>query len=323
MTSTPTNSRSKRRRTTATGSLASPGAACLSQLQYGIVGHAASFLSSPSRALFAIALTDGNGLPNEVITAIVGDHWDTLDFGEVEKDLAVKLSDDHIKAMLLCINALGRVRRLRLTNCINITGAGLEPLRGSAIMEQIDLSLIGDNESPVLYPEPSISCDHVLPILDSIIQEGGSTIKHLQFPYVWRKQRSVDSEFQAFVVRYNHMREDRHTIDCLKCRRNLPIHPFEWIDTGGGETYGAHAYTCFGCLKNYCYDCENEEKRCFLTFCSHCQRDYCINCCSRMERCQRCCEEYCTGCRALVECSRSDCDTSLFFSSGSDGGKSA
>jgi hypothetical protein len=36
-------------------------------------------------------------------------------------DLVVRLSDDHIKAILFCINFLGRVTRLRLTNCINIT----------------------------------------------------------------------------------------------------------------------------------------------------------------------------------------------------------
>jgi hypothetical protein len=36
-------------------------------------------------------------------------------------------------------------------------------------MEKIDLNLMCDHERPVLKPEPSTSCDHVLSILDSKI----------------------------------------------------------------------------------------------------------------------------------------------------------
>ena len=78
------------------------------------------------------------------------------------------------------------MKKIKLTNCTNITGIGLRPLHGSTIIEQIDLSLVGDGESPVLDPEPPISCEHVLPILDSIIQSEGCALKDVQYPSAWQ-----------------------------------------------------------------------------------------------------------------------------------------
>eukprot|EP00984_Skeletonema_dohrnii_P018372 scaffold8557_cov100-Skeletonema_dohrnii-CCMP3373.AAC.12 len=168
------------------------GIRCLTGLPSGILAHAASFLAVPSMALFAIALDDDSAAsPNERSAAIVGNQWDTLDFGEIEKELAVKLSDAHIEKVLLCIDAVNKVKRLKLTNCVNITGVGLEPLRGSLIIEQIDLSLVGEHQSPSISPEPQISCSHVLPILDSIIEREGCSLMHLQFPQVWREGPTI------------------------------------------------------------------------------------------------------------------------------------
>ena len=105
------------------------------------------------------------------------------------------------------IDAVNNIKKLRLTNCINITGVGLDPLWGSTIIEQIDLSLVGDHEEPTLteiwHPpikmdywcsredvvvpfDPPISCELVLPILDSIIERKGNLLKHLQLlqPYL-------------------------------------------------------------------------------------------------------------------------------------------
>eukprot|EP00985_Skeletonema_marinoi_P001863 scaffold758_cov116-Skeletonema_marinoi.AAC.4 len=140
----------KRRRISAAGD--SPQSIrCLTDLPSGILAHAASFLAEPSKALFAIAL-DGNSAvsPNERSAAIVGNQWSILDFGGIEKELAVKLNDDDIEKVLLCIDAVNRVKRLKLTNCVNITGVGLEPLRGSLIIEQIDLSLVGSTSALIL-----------------------------------------------------------------------------------------------------------------------------------------------------------------------------
>ena len=106
----------------------------ISDLPSGILAHAASFLVDPSRALFAIALDENSATtssPNERSSAIVGNQWDTLDFGEIEKKVAAKLSDTDIERVLQCIDAINQVKRLKLTNCTNITGTCLGPLRGS------------------------------------------------------------------------------------------------------------------------------------------------------------------------------------------------
>jgi hypothetical protein len=97
--------------------------------------HIASFLAVPSRALFAVALS----VTSEESLTIVGTQCEILDFGEIHKDLAAKLTDDDIRDILIRVNAVNRVKRLRLAGCINITGAGLEPLRGSSVIEQIVL----------------------------------------------------------------------------------------------------------------------------------------------------------------------------------------
>eukprot|EP00985_Skeletonema_marinoi_P008716 scaffold3973_cov73-Skeletonema_marinoi.AAC.1 len=162
----------------------------LSDLPPGTLAQVSSYLPSPSRALLAVALNHHR----DSSSAIVGNHqqWDVLDFGEIEKDLAAKISDDDIRGVLCSIDAVNNLKKLRLTNCINITGVGLDPLRGSTIIQQIDLSLVGDHESPMLDPEPLISSVEVVSILDSIIQRGEEcSLKHLVFPKVWRNERNT------------------------------------------------------------------------------------------------------------------------------------
>lgn len=39
-------------------------------------------------------------------SAIAGDQWDNLDFGDIEKQLASELSDEDISGVLRCIDAL-------------------------------------------------------------------------------------------------------------------------------------------------------------------------------------------------------------------------
>ncbi|KAK1734937.1 hypothetical protein QTG54_014397 [Skeletonema marinoi] len=167
---------------------------CLSDLPTGALTHVSSFLAAPSRALFAAAL---NSRDVDSSSAIAGDDWEYLDFGHIEKDLAAKLSDEDVRDVLLSIDAVNNLRSLWLTNCVNITGVGLDPLRGSRIIQQIDLSLVGDHESSKLDPEPTISCVEVVPILDSIIERGEEcSLEYLQLPKYWRKERNTESDFQ-------------------------------------------------------------------------------------------------------------------------------
>ena len=60
-----------------------------------------------------------------ISTAIVSaSKWDTLDFEDINKELANKLTDDDINAVLKSINAHDVLKKLKLCGCINITGKG-------------------------------------------------------------------------------------------------------------------------------------------------------------------------------------------------------
>ena len=276
----------------------------ITDLPSGILAHAASFLTDPSKALFAISLDKNSAvLPTERSSAIVGNQWDVLDFGGIEKGLAEKLSDSDIEKVLLCIDAVNNLKRLKLANCTNITGTCLEPLRGSLIIEQIDLSLVGEHQNPDLDPPPPISCDHVLPILDSIVANEGCSLMHLQFPSMWRKDPSIHSAFHAFIRRCNEMYMDQGEGSCLECNRRIPADRNEWIFDVPSiyQNYGLHTNTCYSCLKQYCYLCmlEGGEVKYMIKGCYKCKREYCKDC-VETSMCGGGCEDsYCRDCYEL------------------------
>ena len=279
----------------------------LIDLPSGILAHAASFLAAPSRALFAIALDENSVVtPNERSSAIVGNQWDTLDFGQIEKELAAKLSDDDISAILLCIDAVNKLKRLKLTNCVAITGTCLEPLRGSAVIEFVDLSLVDYHQNPDLDLVPPISCEHVLPILDSIIE----STQYFQFPAKWR--RSFNSEFSGFLTRLNRMWRDRGTPICLCCEDDLPCNNMDWFAMRGSwYPFGIQRNTCSLCLKHYCNDCmideDAEKTKSMIEYCDNCDRNYCMEC-STIDFCDRCEKTFCSTCRNMNVCGSETCD---------------
>ena len=125
----------------------------VTDLPIGFLVDVASYLPTPSRALFAVAMSAPSASwqndkvhrrLSAITKAIVSStQWQELDFEDIERDLSKKLSDDDIGAVLQCINAKQTVKRLKLAGCVNITGRGLDTLRGLTVLEQIDLSLVG------------------------------------------------------------------------------------------------------------------------------------------------------------------------------------
>ena len=270
--------------------------------------HIASFLVKPSRVLLALAIDAQDRLSSALTSAIVGDQWDTLDFGEIERKLAANLSDEHINAILVRIDAVNRVKKLKLTNCINITGAGLGPLSESSIIEQIDLSLVGDHEHYRSNFRPLISCrpqDHVLPILDSIFEREGCSLRNLRFPSVWW----TGGRFEQLLRRYSELLTN-HGVSCLKCNVNLPPENESWIDSSGNQKY-----TCYKCLKHYCRKCTRPDDiyvddPYMLGYCDNCEKRVCIDC-EQMQRCTRCEKSFCVGCKPFTKCSGDGCDDYL------------
>ncbi len=306
--------------------------------------HVASYLTTPSRALFTVALAlahvdsskknpgtlwrqyERHAVSIDTITALNGYNRDTLDFADVETDLASRLSDYDVHAVLIIIDAANRLKTLRLSHCTNITGSCLEPLRGSLVLEKIDLSLVGDNESPKIEMDPTahlpiMSFEHILPILDSIIHRNGNSLRHIQFPHISRAivlgKYPGSSEFRQFVTRYNEMWKKRGVIGCSKCHADINacgdtayMHSNRWM-----HIFGIQFNTCYGCTRHFCDDCsskvvvaDDEKGRIdtqMLAFCTHCQKYYCADC-KRMERCQVGigCDKYvCSDCDFLHKCS--------------------
>ena len=110
----------KRRRTTPTTTT--------EILPDAILVGVANYLSKPSRVLFALAVTKHSSSssssssdkgdfwqPTETSNAVIsGEQWDTLDFGDIEKDLAAKLTDDNIRDILACVDAANKLKVLKL-----------------------------------------------------------------------------------------------------------------------------------------------------------------------------------------------------------------
>ena len=150
----------------------------IKDLPDGILVGISSYLAKPSVALFAIAMATNSQEQTETSKAIISSaNWSVLDFGDVEKDLAAKLSDDHIDKVLKYFEVYSKLTVLKLAGCVNITGQGLVILGFSTLIQQIDMSLVGKHESPTIKSEPKISEDIVIPILDVIISRGGSSLK--------------------------------------------------------------------------------------------------------------------------------------------------
>lgn len=117
--------------------------------------------------------------------------WSELNFGEVEGSLAERLTDDDLVGTLACaIHAAGdsRLRVLKLAGCLNVSGDGLEPLRGSSSLEVLDLSLAGWRGDEFVKPDSSrLSQSEAVPIVESMVGADGSRLRWVCVPKEWHE----------------------------------------------------------------------------------------------------------------------------------------
>jgi len=281
----------------------------------GILKEVASFLAAPSKALFAVAIAPPVSPYDKILarcrpkvsrSPITSNDWHTLDFGDIEKELAAKLTDDDISKVLLHIDAAHKVKRLLLTNCVNITGGGLSSLLYSTSIEQIDMSLVKVHEMPELYPVPPLSYDQVLPILHSIISHERNSLKHVQFPHSWRHSETENPQLVEFLEEYNQMMGNRNTTFCNKCNKHMRMaYCMEFCDDD--PNFGIQDHTCSVCTNTYCYSCKADDNHFnSVRLCETCERFYCSKC-STMEECGSCASMYCVGCTSFNECASPSC----------------
>ena len=96
-----------------------------------------------------------------------------MDFGEIEESFTAKLTDDHVQDILICIDAINYLKVLKLINCINIQGHGLNPLRGSLVLECIESHIphLIDDDNP---PQLRLSPNAIISVLESIVESPGN-----------------------------------------------------------------------------------------------------------------------------------------------------
>ena len=269
--------------------------------------HIAGFVENSSRVLLAVALTASS-------THWRKSNWDIKppaaartiltekpmkNFGEISrvdfvgmdtKDLAAKLSDEDVGGVLACIGDIHTIKSVKITNCINILGYGLGPLRTSTSLEQLDLSLVGVRENINLDPEPQLSKTDVIPILDSILdsEECGlySDPFSIKFPKKWRVERSL--LLVRFLAKYNRLmntrgitcsgyttKEDGRSYGpCEDICQGTTERP--WISKSG-DTFGTFKFTCHDCGCSYCSD-ECAEGDIHKALCQRCETKYCSSC---------------------------------------------
>ena len=286
---------------------------CITDLPDNAIAHAASYLSKPSRAIFAVALTPQTTLDckpkldcckrpsaanasdmNHILTSSP-ELWETLDFADIDKSLAEKLNDKDIYDILTAIGACTNTKCLKITGCVNILGGGLNPLRGSTVLEQIDLSCVGQYETPYLDPAPSISQQEVVPILDSIVRADGTSLTHIQLPLKWRtKEEGRSTQLTELLQTYEDLVLSQFDGKCSKCRE-LDCHKWIHCDPNHGPYYGLQNHTCCKCLKSFCDECETENETPWLSYCETCQKDYCADC-NPSRKCDNCYGSHCKGC---------------------------
>ena len=169
--------------------------------------------------------------------------------------------------ILLAIDAVINDKSLKLTNyCIVISGAGLEPLRGSVELERIDLSLVGDHEHPTINPEPPISVSAVVTILDSITGTEGNSLFIYNFPKKWREERSnLLTQFADLIG----------SIVSWGCEQVCESSNVQWGEEGWERSlFGMNTITCYSMHESFCHSCEAIDG--FI----YCEKFYCEACIS-------------------------------------------
>ena len=300
----------------------------INDLPIGFLVEVSTYLSKPSRAVFAAAIcapssswkkeVDGEKLSDVSKAIIAASDWDILDFVDIEKSLAYKLKDDDLHAVLTSINAKQTLKKLKLTNCINIIGHGLEPLRQSNVLQLLDLSLVGKYESPnkLHYGEDShairnqqrdlMSPEVVLPVIESILASDRCALKYTVFPYMWHWCIGNESLFEEFARRYNE-RFENNRLSCANCSNSnvlstilRNVHP--WMDDH-------HQYNvCYDCLNPICRGCTDDIWDEKLKICNMCNKNFCSDC-VKIGECEQCGENVCRGCgKTCDQCEDIYCD---------------
>ena len=263
--------------------------------------------------------------------------WKELNFLDLDESLRMKLTNGDIAGVLTCLDAVNRLKTLRLPGCIKIRGDGLVPLCGSVVLNNVDLSIV-----PIeVNHTPLLSIDAVLPILESIVAMNQNSLHNVHIPKVWldsyneklhnfyfEKQLlpnvhlgngtellSLDEKRRRYLLEYPDAGKNmwRKKIECWECFTD-----FNHTDGVLNITCESDIpiEVCLECGAKYCKanpntsfysDCSEYE----FNTCDICEKKKCRACPNEIFHCT-CCDKYiCDGeCGDKLECA-GDCEESL------------
>ena len=208
--------------------------------------------------------------------------WEMLDFKNIAEYLEREVTDNDVRWLLQCIDAVNHVKTLKLTHCYGVTGVGLQPLVGSTVLETIDLSLVGNHESPTINTKHIISASEVMPMLDRMISTEGSSLLLVHLPEKWGRCPLLN----GFYKRFDRVLKKRN----IKCEGNCQdtvVDHETLVDDNGTNTC-----TCSGCRRSFCTECKEIWE---MNWCDSCERMYCDSC-SNMMHCEPCGKTSCADC---------------------------
>ncbi len=239
--------------------------------------------------------------------------WEVMDFVDLPLSLASRLTDDDIAAILVCIDAKNKLKRLKLTHCFKVVGHGLEPLRSSTVLEKLDLG-IAVQFAPrfekaywLLGPEDKgwyrdvyeiqLSEGPIVDILHGILREEGNTFRRLQYPFKWYdNDNSSESDGIARVYDYQIERSER--MKQFVKEHGAIVNKFSCCIYFGFADERAFCRSFeedgYKDLTNRCLGCVDTAFSC----CSHCSEVECYNCSYSFDikECIDCNARYCARC---------------------------
>ena len=230
--------------------------------------------------------------------------WEVMDFVDISKSLASRLTDDDVGAVLVCIDAKNKLKRLKLTHCFNVVGIGLEPLRRSTVMEYFDLEFVRELEEPWIEIEGHKEFDEIMlcegpvfDVLDDILREKRNSLKRFQYPCKWYDNATEPDSIKRLPERIENasqiMRDRR--FNNFASNHNAVVNKFACCLYFGTANVGP---LCISLEANFLHDDANV---CFFcgganySFCSCCYEILCIDC-SDTNGCNVCDVRYCAKC---------------------------
>ena len=199
--------------------------------------------------------------------------WVEVSFNIDIGELAARLSDDDIGAMLVCIDAHNNLQHLDLSNCHRLVGYGLTPLRGSVALKGITLGEDGHS---------SLSQESFLPIVDSILDTDGHSLRILRLPNEWKQGESRNvSPLKDVLRRFNELLAGIDDIYISVCKSCLG-QSFYTGDSDddeyeiGSDQDPYNCVTCFTCFRNVCGRCNIGRYQ--IGTCDGCSITLCMDC---------------------------------------------